>query len=73
MREIHMQKTTAKCIKFIGKNSAKCGKLISKKQCDMRNEFRGVFCIEIWRIFEENLQKVVWQFSIFFKLFHDDF
>ena len=23
----------------------------AKKQCDMRSEFRGVFGIEIWRIF----------------------
>ena len=25
------------------------------------------------RFFQENLQKIVWQFSIFFKLFRDDF
>ena len=39
--------------------------------------FPYIFCIWILRIFQcllqENLQKIVWQFSIFFKLFRDDF
>ena len=80
MHQIYMQKTTAKCIKFIW-----------KKQCEMRQihmqktlrnallfwKFSIFFCIWILRIFQcflqENLQKFVWQFSIFFKLFRYDF
>ena len=74
MREMNMQKTVRNAANLCAKNSAKCAKLKCKKQCemreinkqnqcDMRSEFCGVFCIEIWRIFsaffQENLQKIV--------------
>ena len=51
MRAIHMQKTERNAWNSYAENSEKCVKLICKKQCEMRSEFRGVFCIEIWRIF----------------------
>ena len=81
MREIHVQKTvqnaanlcaenSAKCVKLIyAKNSAKCVQLICKKQCEMRSEFRGVFCIENWRIFSVFLGKFAKNCMVIFYIF----
>ena len=47
MRQIYMQKTLRNALNLHAKNTVKCGEFMCKKQCDMRNEFRGVFCQEI--------------------------
>ena len=80
MREINMQKTLRNAANLCAKNSAKCGKFKCKKHCEMRYfsaNFPYIFCIWIWRIFQcflqESLQEIIWQFSICFKLFRDDF
>ena len=80
MHEIYMRKTVRNAVNLHAKNSAKCGKFMCKKQCEMRHfsaNFPYIFCIWIWRIFQcflqGNLQKIVWQFFICFKLFRDDF
>ena len=76
MRQIFMQKTV--------QNTAN---LCAKKQCEMRQfsanfpaksaVFLAYHSGKIWRIFQcflqESLQKIVWQFPIFFKLFYDEF
>ena len=69
MREINMQKNSAKCVKFV-----------CKKQCKMRG-FSANFAVFLAYKFgafcsvflQENWRKIVWQFCIFFKLFCDDF
>ena len=80
MRQIYVRKTVRNAANLCAKTRAKCGKFKCKKHCEMCHfsaNFPYNFCIRIWRIFQcflqESLQEIVWQFPIFFKLFHDDF
>ena len=80
MREINMRKTVRNAVNLWAKNSAEYGKFKCKKHCEMCHfsaNFPYNFGIWIWRIFQcflqESLQEIIWQFSICFKLFRDDF
>ena len=103
MRQISMQKNSAKCVNSIckkqlqnasnshAKNTAKCISLICKKHYKMRqihmqkNTAKCVSFLQIFHIFLHmnfahfsvffagKFAEIVWQFSIFFKPFRDDF
>ena len=103
MRQILMQKNSAKCVKFICKKQCKMRQIHLQKTLRIasnsyaRNtancvEFmckkvtaKCVYFLQILRCFlhiheahfsvflQENRQKIVWQFCIFFKLFREDF
>ena len=70
MPQIHMQEILRIASNLCAKKSLRNASIFCK--------FCGVSCIYIRRIFQcfflqENRQKIVWQFCIFFKLFREDF